>query len=364
MIRFGYIILFCAAFLGLFSACQKDDAGKPVDTEEDLFIRAVDISYWPVIRDYHLDFYNLNGAKEDFIMILKNSGVNTIRLRLWVNPDEPYASLPQVNSFARTLQSAGFRIWLSLHYSDTWADPGQQQIPSAWLGAEHDALNDSVYNYTTRVVNQIKPDLIQIGNEINNGFLLPEGDIYSHKIQFLQLLNSGIEAVRNANGKTKIIIHYAGLEGIDWFLDQVSDLDFDVIGLSYYPVWHGKDLTLLTEKIKEITINRNHDVMIAETAYPFSLGWNDWTNNIVGLEEQLILPEFPASQQGQRDFILEIRNILSETERGLGFCYWGAELVAFDGPQSENGSSWENQAIFNFDNQALPVLEAFSKNLK
>ena len=192
MIRFGYIILFCAAFLGLFSACQKDDAGKPVDTEEDLFIRAVDISYWPVIRDYHLDFYNLNGAKEDFIMILKNSGVNTIRLRLWVNPDEPYASLPQVNSFARTLQSAGFRIWLSLHYSDTCADPGQQQIPSAWLGAEHDALNDSVYNYTTRVVNQIKPDLIQIGNEINN---------HSHKnYKWISYIRSSIAFYRLFRG--------------------------------------------------------------------------------------------------------------------------------------------------------------------
>ena len=101
------------------------------------------------------------------------------------------------------------------------------------------------------------------------------------------------------------------------------------------------------------------EIVIAETAYPFTLEWNDWTNNIVGLEEQLILPDYPATEQGQRNFISAIKDISKETEKGIGFCYWGAELISWKGNQATDASPWENQAVFNFQNKALPVLEVF-----
>ncbi len=104
----------------------------------------------------------------------------------------------------------------------------------------------------------------------------------------------------------------------------------------------------------------NKKILIAETAYPFTLEWNDWTNNIVGLEEQLILPKYPATIEGQKKFIRQIKILTKEeVENGMGFCYWGAELIAWKGNQSTDASSWENQALFDFDNKALPVLREF-----
>ena len=99
--------------------------------------------------------------------------------------------------------------------------------------------------------------------------------------------------------------------------------------------------------------------MIAETAYPFTLGWNDWTNNIVGLENQLILPEFPATPQGQKNFVQQLKIMMTNLDGGIGLSYWGAELIAWNGPESSEGSPWENQALFDFNNQALPVIEVY-----
>jgi arabinogalactan endo-1,4-beta-galactosidase len=90
------------------------------------------------------------------------------------------------------------------------------------------------------------------------------------------------------------------------------------------------------------------------------LEWNDWTNNIVGLEEQLILPEHPATPKGQKDFIAKIKEIVNSINRGVGFCYWGGELIAFNGPTATDGSPWENQAMYDFDNIALPVINIFN----
>lgn len=105
------------------------------------------------------------------------------------------------------------------------------------------------------------------------------------------------------------------------------------------------------------------EIIIAETSYPFTLDWNDQTNNIVGLENQLILPDFPASEKGQRDFVKSIIKLTHEIpdNKGIGFCYWGAELISWNGPQATNGSSWENQALFSFENRAMSALAEFKQ---
>jgi len=207
------------------------------------------------------------------------------------------------------------------------------------------------------VAGQIKPEIIQVGNEINSGLLFPTGDLSSHKIQFLELMSVAIESVRSSSPGSKIMIHFAGIEGSDWFFDQVKSLDYDLIGLSYYPVWHGKDLDMLADGIASLNQKHSKPVAIAETAYPFTLGWNDWTHNIIGLEEQLILPAYPASLEGQKNFIRQIKAIIKE--RGAGLCYWGAELIAWKGPEATDASPWENQALFDFGNKAVPALEEF-----
>jgi arabinogalactan endo-1,4-beta-galactosidase len=142
----------------------------------------------------------------------------------------------------------------------------------------------------------------------------------------------------------------------------VNPLDYDIIGVSYYPIWHGKSLNDLRFRLTELSNNFGKEILIAETAYPFTLSWNDWTNNIVGLEEQLILPDYPATPSGQQNFVRDLKNLVLEIDNGIGFCYWGAELIAWDGENSENGSVWENQALFDFDNTELPVLQEFNLN--
>jgi arabinogalactan endo-1,4-beta-galactosidase len=344
----------------IFISCNKDDVTAPSsENENSTFISAVDISSYPEISNSNPMFYDLEGNQNNLLTILKDNGVNTVRLRLWVNPSNEHSGFNEVKQFSETLKTNGFRTWLTLHYSDTWADPSQQITPTQWQGIEYTQLKDSLYNYTEKVMTELQPDYIQIGNEINSGFLHPYGDISSNYQQFKELIEIAISAVRANESDTKIIIHFAGIEGSNWFFNQMSSLDYDIIGLSYYPIWHGKSLEILKTTMQDLSSSYDKNIIIAETAYPFTLEWNDWTNNIVGSESQLILPEYPATLEGQRKFIKRIKEITKELEKGIGFCYWGAELIAWKGNQSTDASPWENQALFDFDNRALPLLREF-----
>jgi len=346
--------------LTILFSCNKEVIIQENENLE--FVSAVDISSYPEMSNTNLIFFDTNGNQSDFLTILKENGINTIRLRLWVNPSNSHSGFNEVKQFSHTLKTKGFRIWLTVHYSDTWADPSQQQVPLTWQGADFNALKDSIGSYTKKVVSEIKPDYIQIGNEINLGFLHPYGHIVNNNQNFLELMSKAITAVRQNSIDTKIIIHFAGIDHSDWFFNQVKYLDYDIIGLSYYPIWHGKSLLNLKTKMQLLSETYNKKILIAETAYPFTLGWNDWTNNIVGLNDQLILPDYPPTIQGQMDFVKNIRTLTKEIPNGIGFCYWGAELVAWKGNQATDGSSWENQALFDFQNRALPALKEFRLN--
>ncbi len=283
-----------------------------------------------------------------------------VRLRLWVDPENSHHSLAQVDSFTQVLKSRGLKVWLCLHLSDTWADPGHQKTPSRWQNLSYLDLADSLYQYVYRVNARIAPEVIQIGNEINPGFLHPQGHRFEKPEQFIQLLDTAIAAARTAYAPAEILLHYAGInQGALDFYQDVASLDYDIMGLSYYPIWHGKSLTALKNTFLALGQAHEQDLMVAETAYPFTLGWNDWTNNIVGMESQLV-PGYPASPQGQKAFLNEVREIVENVPQGRGFAYWGAELIAWKGPQGEQASPFENQALFNFNQVALPVQEVFA----
>ena len=343
-----------------FYSCKKEelynDNLQKINSE---FIAAVDISSYPEIALTNQTFYNLDGNKQNFLSILKENGVNTIRLRVWVDSVDNHSGFNEVKLFAETLRNMEFKIWLTLHYSDTWADPSSQQIPHQWQELDFETLKDSVYSYTDRVVNELKPNYIQIGNEINSGILHPHGNISNNYNQFVELLREGCNAVRSNSRDCKIMLHFAGFEHADFFFNQLKTIDYDIIGLSFYPIWHGKSLHKLKTSMQSLSESINKQIIIAETAYPFTLDWNDWTNNIVGLNEQLILPEYPATIEGQRKYIRDLKVITQELEKGIGFCYWGAELIAWKGNQATDASAWENQALFDFNNKALPVLNEF-----
>jgi len=354
--RLPSILFLLAGFLFLMG-CDKEEK-KDGSLIDDGYLRGADISFLPQAEEKGVVFFNKDYQPMNALRILKASGVNTIRLRVWHQPTDGHSGFEEVKAFAMRIQAEGMKVWLSLHYSDTWADPGAQIVPSAWSNKPFLELQDSLYQYTRKIVREIKPDIIQIGNEINNGMLLPQGSRWNNQSQFLSLVNKGIEAVRAEDPTCKIMLQFAGTNGVSSFYDLFKNSDYDQIGISYYPIWHGKDIESLEGLQRDLKNTFQKEVIIAETAYPFTLGWNDNTNNIVGLESQLILPDYPATPQGQQKF-LERLIAINKNSGGNGVCYWGATWVAFKGPQATDGSSWENQALFDFSNRVLPAAEAF-----
>jgi arabinogalactan endo-1,4-beta-galactosidase len=358
-------IIFLIIILHLFSCSSRETevtpAPIPNNASADDFIRSADMSYLPLIESEGTIFKK-NGVAENALTTLKNAGCNTIRIRIWKNPSDNHSGLAEVKALAIRVKQAGMKVWLTVHYSDTWADPGSQTTPSDWTSLSFINLKTAVSNYTTLIMTEIQPDIIQIGNEINSGFLWPQGHLINNESQCLQLIAAASSAIRSQSTTTKIMIHYAGIgSGATWFFNKMSSINYDYIGLSYYPVWHGKILSDVNATITYLGQTHNKKVIIAETAYPFTLNWDDWTNNIVGQNDQLITT-YPASNEGQKNFLLAIKNLVKQNSKGLGFCYWGAEWIAFRGPTATNGSSWENQALWDFNNNALPVMDAFSQN--
>ncbi len=327
-------------------------------------MRGADLSFLPEIEAEGTIFHNNANAPSDVINILKSHGCNTIRIRLWHTPADPHSGLEEVIALADRVRAAGLKVYLDIHYSDTWADPGHQQKPAAWNALSMTDLRDSVYLYTKMVVTKVQPNYVQIGNELNGGMLWESGRI-AQLGDFITLLKEGCRGARDAMPAAKIIIHYAGLTGSDWFFGQMktNTVDYDWMAISYYPMYHGKDLNVLKTTINGLITAIDKPLIIAETSYPFTLLWNDNTNNILGLESQLV-PGYPATTEGQKNFLLAIKSILKQNPKGAGFCYWGTEWVAFRGAMAIDGSSAENQALFSFGTSTppykeLPAMEAF-----
>lgn len=338
---------------------QPDPTPVPTPTE-DTFIRAADMSFVPEIEASNVSF-KYNNAVQDPILTLKNAGANYIRIRLWQNPANGHSGLVEVKQLANRVRQQGMKVWLSVHYSDTWADPGSQTKPEAWKNYNFNDLKTTVGTYTKQIMTEINPEIIQIGNETNDGFLWPEGKLSTNENQYLQLVETAITSVRSSSSSAKIMLHHSGASGWDWYFDKVKNLNYDYIGVSYYPVYHGTSLQTLKTKLNTLSQTYNKKILIAETSYPFTLGWNDWTNNVVGQNNQLI-SGYDATPAGQKNYVLAIKSLVKEIPNGIGFCYWGGEWIAFKGSQATNGSSWENQALWDFNNNALEAIQAFNKN--
>lgn len=357
-------ILSLFALVVIQSACSSSDSpDTPVvdpPVESDNFIRAADISFLPEIESAGVVFTN-NGKAEDMLTTLKNAGCNTVRIRLWKNPAGGHSGLAEVKTLAARVKQAGLKVWLTVHYSDTWADPGVQTTPAEWKNLSFADLKTAVATYTSTIITEINPDIIQIGNEINSGLLWPQGHLINQEAQCIDLLKTASATIRSKAPNTKIMIHYAGVKAsdTDWFFGKMKTVDYDYIGLSYYPVWHGTDLAVVKSTINALGTKYSKKVLIAETAYPFTLQWNDQTNNIVGNENQLV-SGYPATPDGQKNYMLAIKDLVKTSSSGIGFSYWGGEWVAFKGTAATNGSTFENQALYDFSNKSLPVFQAFS----
>lgn len=339
------------------------------------FIHGADISFVQQLEQNGADYKTITGQSEDLLVILKDNGIDTIRLRLWHTPDQGLNGLPATLEFAQRIEAAGLDLLLDFHYSDSWADPGKQTKPAVWQGLSYEVLQDSLYDYTHRVMTALvaqgtPPQVVQVGNEIIQGLLWDEGRVggsFNSAGQWTNLttlLNRAINAVHDATPQdsVEIMIHIdrgGDVAGATWFFDNLTNqtIEFDIIGLSYYPWWHGS-MAAMEQTINTVADRYNKPVMLAETAYPWTLGWFDNTNNLVGLPEHL-LPGYDASPEGQAQFLRDVVDLLRAVpnQRGRGIAYWAPEYIAVPGV----GSPWENVALFDNNGVALAGMSALGE---
>ncbi len=306
--------------------------------------------------------YTANHLSGDALQILQTNGINSVRLRLFHSPTELRDGLQDMLNLAQRAHDLNMQIILNLHYSDTWADPATQQKPMAWSQLSESALRDSVYAHTYQAIRALEeqgtpPIIVQTGNEITTGMLWNTGrvggafDAPSQWDKLAGLLKSAAEAVRDASA-AQIMLHIdrgGDLEGAVWFFNHLApyNVDYDLIGLSYYPFWHGQ-LDQFSIVVQTLENEIGKPAMLIETAYPWTLSWKDNTHNPVGLPEH-VLHGYPATPEGQASFIRQLWDHVSH-----GICYWAPEYVA----APNFGSPWENLALFNFEGEALPGLAA------
>ena len=243
------------------SSGSENPEPNPTPTPtEDAFVRAADLSFVPEIEAAGISFKN-NNSTQDPLLTLKNAGVNYIRIRLWHSPSNGHSGMVEVKQLATRARNLGLKIWLTVHYSDTWADPANQTKPALWQNLSFSDLKSAVSTYTSQLMSEINPEIIQIGNETNDGFLWPEGKLSTNEAQYLELANTAIISVRNANNSTKIMLQYAGISSsADWYFNKVKNLNYDYIEIYYYPVYHGTSLADVKTKLTALSQNFNKKI--------------------------------------------------------------------------------------------------------
>jgi arabinogalactan endo-1,4-beta-galactosidase len=340
-----------------------------------LQIRGVDISSLPKNEDKGAVYRRSDGRRDDPIHILAASGVTHARLKVWVDPADGYNNKAHILPLARRLKRAGIGIWVDFHYSDTWADPAHQTKPAAWNDLDVAGLTRAVYDHTADVLGALRrqgtpADLVQIGNELNGGMIWPEGN-WEHWDNLAAFLKAGLRAARDTTPRIRTILHLAngGDNGLYrwWFDNAVSyGVDFDIIGLSYYPFWHGP-VEQAAANMADITARYGKPCVIAETAYPFTLESEDATNDIMNSPSQLT-EGYPATPEGQAAWLRAAADLAAGVPngQGLGYCYWEGTWTYRPGsgwnPEDPaSGNAWENLALFDFEDRALPGLRTLGR---
>ena len=369
-------------FLLLFLACStnKNSNNPIVETplpETISFYYGADLSYVNEMIDCGAIYKDSNEITKDPYIIFKEAGANLVRLRLWHNPTwTNYSNYNDVKLAIQRAKAQGMKILLDFHYSDTWADPGKQEIPVAWLLEINNnvALGELLYNYTYETLNNLSsenllPDIVQVGNEINP-MILQEGDL-EWPIDWNRnsyLINKGIQAVRDVSLSTgknlEVMLHIAQPENGLWWFEQATQngvTDFDWIGLSYYPLWSTYTLSNVSEPIGTLINTYNKRLMIVETAYPFTLDNADAANNILG--NDAIISGYPATQQGQLEYLNQLQSII-ENAGGEGLIYWEPAWVSTNcSTLWAQGSHWDNATLFDHNYKATLGMQFYNGSL-
>jgi arabinogalactan endo-1,4-beta-galactosidase len=318
------------------------------------FVKGADIGWLPQMEATGFKFYNNAGVQTECLQILKDKEINTIRLRVWVNPSNHktngHCSKKETVVMAMRAKAMGMRVMINFHYSDSWADPGKQTKPAAWSAHSFSQLLNDVYNHTFEVLDTLKqcgvtPEWAQIGNEIRGGMLWPDGKS-SNWPNLGQLLNKGYDAAKAVDSSIKVVIH---LEGGNenaksrWFFDnaKAQGVRYDIIGLSYYPYW------------------------ISPTGHKdYNLSINDLANNMNDMaarygKEVMVVEVGGLDTQAQDTYNMLVA-VIGKTKavpggKGLGVIYWE--------PQGErNWSGGYPLSCWRSDGKPTVALDAFLTN--
>lgn len=358
------------------------------------FVKGMDLSTLLELERCGAKYYD-NGEERDLLAIMKSYDVDTIRIRLWNDPwsetGESYGAgendLKTSLEIAKRVTTAGFGVLLNFHYSDFWADPGKQIKPKAWADYGVKELEQAVYDYTLESMRTfldagVNITMVQVGNELSNGLLWPEGKVPNYD-NIATFVNAGIRAVRKADAAIPVMIHLdnGGNNALyrEWF-DNFTKRgeDFEIIGLSYYPFWHGS-LQMLNDNMNDIAERYGKDLVIAEVSMGYTM--EDYKNYEKLSDEErkgyatrpalVEKIEYPMTKQGQYDFMEDFLNRISHIKggKGKGFFYWEPAWIPVPGsgwatPASLKymndpgpcGNEWANQALFDYDGNALPTL--------
>lgn len=341
-------------------------------------------------------FYD-HGKEDDAMNILKNYGMNLVRLRLWNDPfsqkGHSYGAgggdLLTALTLAKRAKALGVGWLLDFHYSDCWADPGKQTLPKAWQGMQMEELCHAVYTYTAETLKRcqrenILPEIVAIGNEVSNGLLWPFGKVPAYD-GIARLISSGIRAVKDTIPCLPVMIHLdnGGNNALyrSWFdaYYQNGGADFEYIGLSYYPFWHGT-LPMLEENLHDLALRYHKDLILAEVSTAHTMMDYQAYEKLPddkrkGMAATATLAEkvpFPMTAKGQAAFMQKVMEIIREVPEGhgKGFCYWEPawlpvagsewateEALSYMQEKGPGGNEWANQALFDYDGNALLALK-------
>ncbi|AMR33564.1 arabinogalactan endo-1,4-beta-galactosidase [Mucilaginibacter sp. PAMC 26640] len=332
------------AYAALLGSCTKDSSSSNVPDTAILsanYAKGADVSWVSQMEASNIKFYNSAGMQQDLLQILKDMGINSIRLRAWVNPADSWNNTADVVAKAIRAKHMGFRILLDLHYSDTWADPGKQAKPAAWAGQDIAALKSSVSTYTAGVMNALKdkgitPEWVQVGNETNNGMLWDEGKVSVNMKNFAGLVQAGYDAVKSVSNTSKVIVHISNGYDNDLFrfiFDglKANGANWDVIGMSLYPTaanWQTLNSQCLTN-MNDMVTRYGKEVMLAEVGMPVNE---------------------PAATKA---FLIDIitKNNSLAGGKGVGVFYWEPEAY----------NNWQGYGLGAFDASGKPTaaMDAF-----
>ncbi len=344
-------------------------------TAQQTFEGGVDISMLPVIEKAG-GIYRDDSKPKDAIAIFRAHGFALFRVRLFVNPNTQYQhsdgavqDLKFVEALGKRIKSADGTFLLDIHYSDTWADPGKQFTPKAWVNLDFASLKQRVGDYTTSVLSDLHdhaamPDMVQVGNEITAGILWPTGKVLDVEPgledqawqHFSDLFDAGALAVRKSPGGEKIgiviHIHGGGKPGMaKYFFThfKAPPADYDIVGMSFYPAW-GDSFDELKTNIDYVASTLDKDFFVAETSYP----WRQMDTN-----QADDIMRWPMTPAGQKQFLEDLCRAIQAAPRhhGLGFSWWYPEAIPTPGMRI-----WRNGAegLFDANGNALPALTQFN----